>query len=184
MEAEYRSDRLTVTTITISLLLLINGTVAQQQKPDKDTNTMGTTRSERLESHDRRVGLLFTTHRDQPPKHCSWAYWYLQHSKKVWFRIGSSNDLNERKAFFTYRGRPILHVSEKYLLEQAKNIRHNSRSPIFWGDRVGSGWKNGPQGTTLYLELWTRWTWTHPEACGHPEYFGVDFLSIDPQIRH
>ncbi len=79
---------------------------------------------------------------------------------------------------FAYRGRPILHVSERHSFERSP--AYGRRPPVLWGDYVGMGWGSGPEGTTLFLELWTRWTWLHPEACGHPEQFRVDFYAPGP----
>jgi len=119
-----------------------------------------------------RRGALFSTHHDRPSRGCALGYWYLQHSKKVWFRLPDSQRNRALQRVFTYRGQPILHVSERHSLERLPAYRQ--QPPVLWGDYVGSGWGSGPEGTTLFLELWTRWTWLHPEACGHPEQFQVD----------
>jgi hypothetical protein len=100
-------------------------------------------------------------------------FWYLQHSKKVWFRIDESAVAGLRPVF-TYDGRPILHRSE--ITAAHSRSHYAGRTPVMWGDFPGVGRGRGPGGTQLYLELWTRWTWLHPEACGHPERFGVDFF--------
>ncbi|MFY8150140.1 MAG: hypothetical protein ACOVNL_13110 [Prochlorococcaceae cyanobacterium] len=125
-----------------------------------------------------RRGALFSTHRDREARGCSWSYWYLQHSKKVWFRVPDTERNRTLQPVFSYRGQPILHVSEARRLERSP--RYARRTPVLWGDYVGSGWGTGPQGTTLFLELWTRWTWLHPEACGHPEQFSVDLFDTPP----
>ena len=118
-------------------------------------------------------GVAFSTHGDRPVPNCSWRYWYLQHSKKVWFRI-DRRAVAGLRPMFTYEGQPILHRSE---VASAGNFSHyTGRAPVVWGDFPGRGWGQGPGDTRLYLELWTRWTWLHPEACGHPERFGVDFF--------
>jgi len=36
------------------------------------------------------------------------------------------------------------------------------------------GLATGPEGSQLFLTLWSRWTWLHPEACGRPERFSVE----------
>jgi len=125
-----------------------------------------------------RNGALFSTHHDRPSSGCSLGYWYLQHSKKVWFRLPNTRRTRDLQRVFTYRGQPILHVSERHNLDRVP--AYGSRAPVLWGDHVGSGWGAGPEGTTLFLELWTRWTWLHPEACGHPEQFRVDLYESPP----
>jgi len=125
-----------------------------------------------------RRGALFSTHHDRPSRGCSLGYWYLQHSKKVWFRLPRTRRTQALQPVFSYRGQPILHVSERHHLDRVP--AYGRRAPVLWGDYVGSGWGEGPEGTTLYLELWTRWTWLHPEACGHPEQFRVDLYEPPP----
>jgi hypothetical protein len=118
-------------------------------------------------------GAGFSTHWDRSVPHCSWQFWYLQHSKKVWFRINEPA-VAGLQPVFTYDGRPILHRSQ---IDAVRVRSHYSgRSPVVWGDFPGVGLGQGPGGSQMYLELWTRWTWLHPEACGHPERFGVDFF--------
>ncbi|QPN66060.1 hypothetical protein [Synechococcus sp. CBW1006] len=120
-------------------------------------------------------GTLFTTHHDRVSPACSWRFWYLQHSKKVWFRVPDPERVRQKRPVFTYQGSPILHVSEV----GAARGRHvyAGRPPVVWGDSVGYGWARGPQDTNLFLELWTRWTWLHPEACGRPDWFRVDLFA-------
>lgn len=125
-----------------------------------------------------RSGVLFSTHRDRPSRRCSLGFWYLQHSKKVWFRLPSTHRTHALQLVFSYRGQPILHVSERHSLERVP--AYGRRAPVLWGDYVGHGWGSGPEGTTLFLQLWTRWTWLHPEACGHPEQFRVDLYEPPP----
>lgn len=125
-----------------------------------------------------RRGALFSTDHDRPSRGCSLGFWYLQHSKKVWFRLPSTDRTRALHLVFTYRGRPILHVSERHSLEGVP--AYGRRRPVLWGDYVDSEWGEGPEGTTLFLHLWTRWTWLHPEACGHPEQFRVDLYEELP----
>ena len=120
-------------------------------------------------------GTLFSSHHDRVSPACSWRFWYLQHSKKVWFKVPDPEQARQKRLVFTYQGSPILHVSEV----GAARGRHvyAGRPPVVWGDYVGYGWAKGPQDTTLFLELWTRWTWIHPEACGRPDWFRVDLFA-------
>ncbi|MBD2551292.1 hypothetical protein H6G65_17210 [Microcystis elabens FACHB-917] len=118
-------------------------------------------------------GVAYSTHQDLPIPNCSWRYWYLQHSKKVWFQIDRRAVAGLRPVF-SHEGKLILHRSE---VATARNLAHTTgRGPVVWGDFPSWGWGQGPGGTQLYLELWTRWTWLHPEACGHPQTFGVVFF--------
>ncbi len=112
----------------------------------------------------------------------AWGFWYLRTSKKVWFRV-DRGAVEGLQPVFTYNDRPILHRSQ---LSSAWIYAHSpyaGHRPVLWGDFIGSGFAPGPGGTGLYLQLWTRWTWLHPEACGRPERFGVDFYdpSAPPQ---
>lgn len=118
-------------------------------------------------------GVAFSTHRDIPIPNCSWPHWYLRQSKKVWFLIDRRSVAGLRRVF-THEGKPILHRSE---VASSRILSfYTRRRPVVWGDYPAWGWGHGPGGTQLYLHLWTRWTWLHPEACGHPESFGVDFF--------
>ncbi len=123
---------------------------------------------------ERARGARYSTHGDrEAATACSWRFWYLQHSKKVWFPIHETS-VAGLEPVFTYDGRPIVHRSETDLGRLPNH--YAGRVPVVWGDVPGMGRGRGPGGTGLYLELWTRWTWLHPEACGHPERFGVDFF--------
>jgi hypothetical protein len=127
-------------------------------------------------SHDppgRIPGEAFSTARGRPMPGRRWWFWYLHHSKKVWFRI-SPPSRGSLQPLFRYGGRPILHTSQRSAWLQSRPP--GSPEPVVWGDRVGTGFGAGPSGTTLYLQLWTRWTWLHPEACGRPERFSVEFV--------
>lgn len=122
-------------------------------------------------------GVAFSTHGNLLIENCSWRHWYLQFSKKIWFGIDHRAVAGLRPVF-TYQGKPILHSSQ---VSSAAILNHyNGQVPVVWGDVPGSGWGRGPAGTRLYLHLWTRWTWLHPEACRHPEHFGVDFFGPEP----
>ena len=118
-------------------------------------------------------GVLFSTPRNRWVARPSLCFWYLQRSKKVWFRLDRDAVIGHT-AVFTFRGRPILHRSE--VAQRSHGHPLAGRQPVVWGDIPTSGFAPGPAGTVLYLKLWTRWTWLHPEACGRPELFGVDVL--------
>ena len=107
----------------------------------------------------------------------AWGFWYLRTSKKVWFRV-DRGAVEGLQPLFTYNGRPILHWSE--LARGPAHSWQAGPAPVAWGDYLGSNWAEGPAGTQLYLQLWTRWTWLHPEACGRPERFAVVFLEPAP----
>jgi len=115
-------------------------------------------------------GLVYSTCRDRFVTGRCWRFWYLQRSKKVWFRLEPEQAAGAAAAglLFCYDGRPILHRSELagWIAAQGRDTR-----PVLWGKYLGVGWGEGPQGCNLYLHLWTRWTWLHPQACGHPERF-------------
>jgi hypothetical protein len=102
----------------------------------------------------------------------SWRFWYLHRSKKVWFRLDPdrATQTAAEDLLFCYDGRPILHRSERAGWIAARGDRPR---PVVWGKYLGVGWGKGPQDTTLFLHLWTRWTWLHAEASGHPERFSV-----------
>ncbi|MCU0528428.1 MAG: hypothetical protein MUD04_02820 [Cyanobium sp. Prado107] len=100
----------------------------------------------------------------------NWWFWYLQHSKKVWFRVDPLPTSAEHLRFL-YKGRPILHHSE--VTAYGNQQPNASIRPVVWGDRLGIGIAEGPDGTNLYLQLWTRWTWLNPQACGRPQEFAV-----------
>jgi hypothetical protein len=117
-------------------------------------------------------GDVFSTSSNRAVTGRPWWYWYLQRSKKVWFRVDPAA-VGTLQPLFRYQGRPILHSSERRAWQRGRPP--NSPRPVVWGDYVGSGFGAGPGGTVLYLQLWTRWTWLHPEACGRPERFSVEF---------
>ena len=118
------------------------------------------------------TGLAYSTCRDRWVPGRSWRFWYLHRSKKVWFRLDPDRATHPAAGdlLFCYDGRPILHRSERagWIAAQGDQPR-----PVVWGKYLGVGWGKGPQDTTLFLHLWTRWTWLHPGACGHPERFSV-----------
>lgn len=155
----------------LSGALLLGGALALGILPRQGVHSSGRSMEPSAFPVLQRSGALFSTHQDRPSRGCSLGYWYLQHSKKVWFRLPSNHRTRALQPVFSFRGQPILHVSERHRLDRVP--LYANRAPVLWGDYVGSGWKAGPEGTTLFLELWTRWTWLHPEACGHPEQFGV-----------
>ena len=120
-------------------------------------------------------GLVYSRPDGRPVRGRCWRFWMLQRSKKVWFRIGSTASPHAPLGplLFRYDGRPILHRSE---LAAWRASEGRQPPPVIWGKYLGIGFGQGPQGTNLYLNLWTRWTWLHPEACGHPERFSVVVL--------
>jgi hypothetical protein len=117
-------------------------------------------------------GLAYSTCGDRWVPGCSWRFWYLHRSKKVWFRLSPHPVAQppDTGLLFCYDGRPILHRSER---ADWISSWGEQPAPVVWGKYLGVGWGRGPQGATLFLQLWTRWTWLHPEACGHPERFSV-----------
>jgi hypothetical protein len=117
-------------------------------------------------------GLVYTTRHNQPVTGRCWWFWYLQRSKRVWFRLPGGSE--GQPLLFRYDGRPILHRSE--LKAWQARLRDFSR-PLLWNKWTGMGLAAGPRGTTLYLTIWTRWSWLHPEACGSPERFSVEALN-------
>jgi hypothetical protein len=119
-------------------------------------------------------GLVYSRPDGRPVRGRCWHFWILQRSKKVWFRIDpNDSDAPLGPLLFRYDGRAILHHSE-LAAWQASQGTHPP--PVIWGKYLGIGFGQGPEGTNLYLNLWTRWTWLHPEACGHPERFSVVML--------
>jgi hypothetical protein len=113
-------------------------------------------------------GVAYSTHGRRLVTGRHWLFWYLQRSKKVWFRVEAPGAREQLQC--CYDGRPILHRSQ---LQAWIAARGNQPRPVVWGKYAGMGWGRGPRGTNLYLLLWSRWTWLHPEACGHPERFSV-----------
>lgn len=116
-------------------------------------------------------GLIYSRPDGRPVPGRCWRFWYLQRSKKVWFRLPGGSE--GQSLLFRYDGRPILHRRE---LTAWSESGRTQPLPVVWGKDLGIGWDQGPQGTTLFLHLWTRWTWLHPEACGQPQRFSVDCL--------
>ncbi len=117
-------------------------------------------------------GVAYSTSGDRFKAGRNWLFWYLQRSKKVWFRIDADSAAKAKAGdwLFHYNGRPIVH---RTALKAWVAARGEQPKPVVWGKYAGMGWGRGPQGTNLYLQLWTRWAWLHPEACGHPEHFSV-----------
>jgi hypothetical protein len=117
-------------------------------------------------------GVAYSTSGGRGVAGSNWLFWYLQRSKKVWFRIDADGAARGTTGdwLYCYDNRPILHRSE---LKAWIAARGQQPKPVVWGKYAGMGWGQGPQGTNLYLQLWTRWAWLHPEACGHPERFSV-----------
>ncbi|SBO42424.1 hypothetical protein [Cyanobium sp. NIES-981] len=124
-------------------------------------------------------GVAYSTRHNRPVAGRDWGFWYFQTSKKVWFPV-QRGGVQELIPVFTYDGRPILHHSERRSSWTRSHPAYAGRTPVSWGHFLGTDFSNGPGGTQLYLKLWTRWTWLHPEACGHPERFRVDFFAAVP----
>lgn len=122
-------------------------------------------------------GVTYSTPANRAVQPPAWGFWYLRTSKKVWFRVNRQM-VQGLRPLFTYSGRPILHRSE--LAGSAARRPPGGPPPVVWGDHLGSGWAAGPAGTQLYLQIWTRWAWFHPEACARPELFAVEFLEAAP----
>ncbi len=119
-----------------------------------------------MESHR---GVLYSYKNDVVAPVCSWSFWMLHKSKKVWFRLDEhESGRNVAPAFF-YKGRRIIHRQDLAALplEQRKTLESDA---ILWGQHVSNGWGHGPEGTNYYLHLWTRWSLIHPAYC-HPERF-------------
>lgn len=96
----------------------------------------------------------------------------LQRSKRVWFRLTDPHATRE-PLLFRYDGRPILHRSE---LPAWTARRSSAERPVLWNKWPQLGVAPGPGGCQLFLTLWSRWSWCHPEACGRPERFSVEGL--------
>ncbi len=106
-----------------------------------------------------------------PP--CSWSFWILHRSKKVWFHIPEQHRNSLGPVAFAYRGRRILYSGDIAAFPTAERAALTASS-IVWGKHVGNGWGEGPEGTNYYLSIWTRWSLVHPAQC-HPEWFTVSY---------
>lgn len=119
-------------------------------------------------------GLVYSRPDGRPVRGRCWRFWVLQRSKKVWFRIGPTDSHAPLgPLLFRYDGRPILHRSE--LAAWRASCRRSPR-PVVWSKWPDMGLAEGPAGTHLFLTIWSRWSWLHPEACGRPERFSVERL--------
>ena len=117
-------------------------------------------------------GIIYTTSSNQRFRGCAWTDWFLNKSKKVWFRIPPSRMHPESSRIYFYSGRPILHRRTWEALPPPARAK---LSPVvLWGDEVANGWGAGPEGTNHFLYIWTRWSLLQPGACGHPERFAVE----------
>jgi hypothetical protein len=102
---------------------------------------------------------------------CSWTFWFLQKSKKVWFRLPEEMHGREQELMFTYNDRPIIHRADWKTM--APEEKEEDTHPFLWGDEVASGWGHGPAETNHYLYIWTRWSLVHPRGCGQPDRFAI-----------
>lgn len=119
-------------------------------------------------------GRLYSTPDNRPVRGRSWRFWYLQRSKRVWFRLpdtATDATTGAQAWLCRYDGRAILHRSQ-----QAAWRRRwpTELRPVLWGKWPELGRAAGPEGTNLYLSIWSRWSWLHPEACGEPRRFSVE----------
>lgn len=121
-------------------------------------------------------GLVYSRPDGRPVRGRCWRFWYLQRSKRVWFRLPdtvTSSTAGAQVWLCRYNGRPILHRAES----PAWIARgETGATPVLWGKWPELGVGLGPQGTNLYLGIWTRWSWLHPEACSRPELFSVEAM--------
>lgn len=115
-------------------------------------------------------GIVYSSHDNRPAPLGSLRFWMLQH-KKVWFRLEGLSLVQPGTLQFSYRGRPIRHWRDGSGGPGGQQA--GAMSPILWGDRLAWGHGVGPEGTNLYLYIWTRWSWLHPAASSHPEWFTV-----------
>lgn len=124
-------------------------------------------------------GLVYSYKDGRQAPVCSWPFWLLHRSKKVWFRIPPQSRSSLGPVTFAYRGRVILYSGD--LAERPSSERAGlMASRIIWGKHVKNGWGNGPDRTNYYLSIWTRWSLWHPAQC-HPEWFT---LSYGPSVLH
>ncbi|MGB5133557.1 MAG: hypothetical protein WBN89_00105 [Prochlorococcaceae cyanobacterium] len=114
--------------------------------------------------------MVYSTRDNRPVTGRCWWFWMLRRSKKVWFQI-SDPAAPLGPLLFRYDGRPILHCSE--LAAWRARCRPSPR-PVMWRKWPEMGLAAGPEGSQLFLTLWSRWSWLHPEACGRPERFSVE----------
>ncbi len=120
----------------------------------------------------RAPGLVYSNPANRSLAGCCWRFWYLQRSKRVWFRLNSPAQA-AAPLLFRYDGRPILHRSQR----AAWFARQGQRpAPVVWSKWPGMGLGRGPAGSQLFLTISSRWSWLHPEACGRPERFSVEAI--------
>ncbi len=114
---------------------------------------------------------------DAPP--CSWSFWLLHRSKKVWFRIPDQDRALFGAVSFAYKGHRIRFSGDIAARSPAERAALGA-SDIIWGKHVKNGWGEGPRDTNYYLSIWTRWSLVHPAQC-HPEWFTVSYSQKLPQ---
>lgn len=116
------------------------------------------------------AGRLYSTKEGVEARQGALVFWFLQRSKKVWFRIDPALFGQPIPHTFTYRGRPILFSGDR---SEPRSIgAAGEPRPIYWGERMESGWGHGPRRTNFFLSILTRWSLWHL-AAAHPEDFRV-----------
>jgi hypothetical protein len=122
-------------------------------------------------------GLVYSRPDGRPVRGRCWRFWFLQRSKRVWFRLGEPSEW-QGSLLFRYNGRPILHRRE---LAAWRARRRSTPRPVLWDKWPELGVEDGPDDCQLCLTLWSRWSWLHPEACGRPGRFSVELLHDGPE---
>lgn len=110
-------------------------------------------------------GICYSSESGKLISPASWRAWFWGKSKKIWFRVPP----NAKYLEFRYQGRIIIHSCRpwEYLgWPWAQKI-------VLWGDNPYADWESGPMETTLYLCLWTRWSWLNSDCRWQPERFSV-----------
>jgi hypothetical protein len=124
------------------------------------------------------AGILYSYRNDAIAPTCSWSFWLLNKSKKVWFRLDERHRGRMIVPSFFYRGERIVYRGD--LEPGAINARSEvGVQTIVWGQHVSNDWGKGPQGTNYYLNLWTRWSIFQP-ACCHPDHFSMSYRLAHP----
>jgi hypothetical protein len=125
---------------------------------------------EAMESHS---GVLYSYKNDAIAPICSWSFWLLHKSKKVWFKLDERYWGMNIEPFFFYKGQRIIYRGDLRALPiEERNTLETTA--IQWGQHVSNGWGHGPEGTNYYLNLWTRWSIFQPASC-NPEFFSITY---------
>jgi hypothetical protein len=106
----------------------------------------------------------------------------LHKSKKVWFRIKPPPPGAKIKPEFLYGNQQILHKHDIKSWPERQQSQAKSET-ILWGQQLSHGWGRGPDDTTYYLDIWTRWSWLHPAQC-HPERFSIRYEYLTGSLDH